>query len=171
MALLGTVLLHHRDFVQAQGLLEKADKQGVDVLHELGLTYWYLGKPALARQTFARKIEIDPQDAGAHTKLAKMLFAANEDNRAQEECQQALALDPFQDEAHYTLALIHTRAGNEAKRRYHLGMAYAFQGRPEQALKQFEQAVPLLDEDSAEAQETQQKMVDLSEILGSLRRQ
>lgn len=171
LALLGTVLFHHRDFARAQELLERADRQGVDVLHELGLTYRHLGKPGLARRTFARKIETDPQDAGARTQLAKIFFQENEDDRAREECQQALALDPFQDEAHYTLALIYTRAGNEAKQRYHLGMAYALQGRLEPALKQFEQAAPLLAEDSAEAQETQQKIADLTEILGSLRRQ
>lgn len=171
LALLGTVLFHHRDFARAQEHLERADRQGVDVLHELGLTYRYLGKLALARQTFARKIEIDPQDAGAHTELAKILFQENEDDRAREECQQALALDPFQDEAHYTLALIYTRMSDEAKQRYHLGMAYVLQGRLEPALKQFEQAAPLLAEDSDEAQATQQKIADLTEILGSLRRQ
>ncbi len=168
LALLGTVLLHHREFAQARELLEKADKQGVDVWHELGLTYWYLGKPGLARQVFARKIEIDPQNAGAHTKLAKMFFQEKEDNRAHQECQQALALDPFQDEAHHTLALVYTRAGNVAMQRFHLGMAYTLQGRPEQAIKQFEQAAPLLEEDSAEAQELQQKVADLTEILRSL---
>jgi len=171
LALLGTVFLHHRDFTRARELLEKADRQGIDVLPELGLTYWYLGEPALARRTFARKIEIDPQDAGARTQLAKILFQENEIDRAREECQQALALDPFQSEAHYTLALIYTLAGDQAKQRYHLGMAYTLQGRPDKALKQFEQAAPLLEEDSAEAQELRQKVADLTEILGSLRRQ
>ncbi len=170
LALLGTVHLHHRDFVQARELLEKADKQGVDVLHELGLTYWYLGKPKLARRTFARKIEIDPQDAGAYTELAKMLFREKEDDRARQACQQALTLDSFQSEAHYTLALIYTRAGNEAMQRYHLGMAYTLRGRPDQGLRQFMQALPLLEQDSPEGQEIRHKINDLNEILGSLRR-
>ncbi len=170
LALLGTVLLHHRDFARARELLEKADWKGVDVLYELGRTYWYLGEVELARRTYARKIEISPQDAGAHTELAKVLFRLGEDQKAQEESRRALELDPFQDEAHYTLALVYARAGEEAKQRYHLGMAYTLQGRPEAALKQFQQAASLLKENAPEAEKTRRMMADLAEILNSFSR-
>jgi predicted Zn-dependent protease len=169
-ALLGTVLLYYREFGRARELLEQAGAGGIDVSHELALAHWHLGDLDRARRVLAEKTEVDPDDASAQAELGKVLFHLGENDLAREACRRALALDPFQEEAHRTIALVYGHEGAEGKKRYHLGIAYMLQGRPEAALSQLKQAKPLLAEDSPEAEDTLRRIKDLSEIPGSLRR-
>jgi len=128
---LGQVYLQRNDFERSIATLERAKQAAPEDAQTrtlLGTAYYYRGRADI--QDAVRELEqgavLDPQDADLQFRLALAYLQrddAEDDERARQALQQALALDPGQSEAYRYLGLVYLRAGQqdaavEAWRRY-----------------------------------------------------
>lgn len=170
LALLGIIQLRFNDVEHARQTLEQANAKGLRLDDELGEAYLRLGQRDEARRAFARLGEIEPNHAGAHSQLCKIFWQEGEQQRAEAECQKAIALDPQLDEAYMTLAQITQQQGKAGETRLFLAQAMELQGRPEAALAQYQQATERLGPDDPRAEELEKKTKELEELTSELSR-
>ena len=170
LALLGVVQARFNDLEQARQTLEQASAKGVHLDDELGAIYLKLGLRNEARLSYARLSEVDPNNAGAHAQLCKLLWQEGNLERATSECQTALTLDPQFDEPYLTLAQITQQQGKAADTRLLLAQAMELQGRLEAALNQYQQASVLLGPDHPKVEETTKKAEELEKLVNELNR-
>jgi tetratricopeptide (TPR) repeat protein len=93
----------------------------VDANYVLGLCYIRTQKYDEARRSFAQLYGVEPDSAAAHLFLARMLLRQEYDPIAEQNAQQAAAIDP-------KLPLVH----------YLLGEFYLYKSNVEKAIEQFE---------------------------------
>lgn len=170
LALLGVVQARFNDFERARQTLEHASAKGVRLDDELGMVYLRLGLRSEARRIFAQLSEADPNHADAHNQLCKLLWQDGELERAKNECQTAITLDPQFADPYLTLAQIAQQQDNAADTRLLLAKAMERQGRLEAALSQYQQALALLGPDHPQVEETVKKAKELDELVSQLRR-
>jgi predicted Zn-dependent protease len=170
LALLGVVQARFNDLERARQTLEQASAKGVPLDDELGAIYLRLGLRNEARRMFARLSEVDPNNADAHNQLCKLLWQEGELERAKNECQTAVTLDPPFAEPYLTLAQIAQQQDKAADTRLLLAQAMERQGRLEAALSQYQQALALLGPDHPKAEEIEKKAQELEELVNQLRR-
>jgi beta-barrel assembly-enhancing protease len=168
LALLGTVLLHYRDWEQAQRVLEQAKTKGLELGRELGLAYLRSGQLGRARQTLARQSEIMPEDADTHNLLCTLFLQEGDTARAEEECRTAVKLDPRLDEAYLTLARFAQQRGQSTEAGLLIGQAMEIQGRLEAALGQYKRAAQALAPEHPETASTEKKVEELEELVKQL---
>ncbi|HEX4020357.1 MAG TPA: tetratricopeptide repeat protein [Acidobacteriaceae bacterium] len=65
-------------------------------------------------------LKLQPNDAEAHTDLAKVLMSMNQPQKAQKLLEQALQIDPTDYVAHYRLSTLYARAGRPADAKHEL---------------------------------------------------
>jgi predicted Zn-dependent protease len=171
LALLGTVLLNYNDAERARQYLEQASAKGVRLDRELAFVYLRLGQRDRARQLFAQQSEVDPEDADAHTQLAKLLFQEGDLAQAERECRIALELDPRLDEAYLVLAQVTERQGKQGEALLLLAQAMELQGRLEAALGQYQKATAVLGPEHPQAEAIANKTEELEQLGSELRRQ
>lgn len=170
LALLGVVQARFNDFERARQTLEQASAKGVRLDDELGAVYLRLGLRSEARQTFARLSEVDPNHADAHNQLCKLLWQDGELERAKNECQTAISLDPQFADPYLTLAQISQQQNKAAETRLLLAQAMERQGRLEAALSQYQQAIAFLGSDHPETDDIKKKAQELDELVSQLQR-
>jgi beta-barrel assembly-enhancing protease len=171
LALLGSVWLRYNEWEQARQILEQASAKGVRLDRDLAIAYLRLGQRDRARQLFARQSEVDPEDADAHTQLARLFFEDGDLERAERECRAALEIDPRLDEAYLTLAQVAERRGKRGESLLLLAQAMERQGRLEAALGQYQKATAVLGRDHPQAEEIAEKTEELEQLVSVLRRQ
>jgi tetratricopeptide (TPR) repeat protein len=66
---------------------------------------------------FEKVVKDNPRDARAHLDLASAYYAAHDLDAAFTELEQAIALSPGLDHAHYYLGVIYAKRGDTAKAR------------------------------------------------------
>jgi tetratricopeptide (TPR) repeat protein len=145
----------------AEGYREvlRLDSGNVEAWVGLGRASAFLDRPAEARSSFERALELDPDDAGANFHLGTMVAATDPDT-AQRYLERALRSDPEHADAHNNLGAIllsKGRAGEaesqfrqavaldagRADFHYNLGLAYKALGRPEDAERAFRRVLEL----------------------------
>ncbi len=89
----------------------------------LGQLYLKEGRWAEAEDQFQRSIEIDPK-AADYLGLGEIDLARGRPDRAEAALSKALALEPFNSQAHFKLAQLYARAGRKADaiREYRAGL-------------------------------------------------
>ena len=81
------------------------------VQNTLGTVFQALGRPQDARQAYERALVLDAQATYAMSNLCYLSFLDGRMDRAVEECQRAVALEPALKSARYNLALAYAGAG------------------------------------------------------------
>jgi tetratricopeptide (TPR) repeat protein len=80
-----------------------------------------IGEPELtphaAIALFEKAVKDNPRDARAHLNLASAYYVAHDLDAAFTELQEAIALSPSLDHAHYYLGVIYAKRGDTAKAR------------------------------------------------------
>ncbi len=76
--------------------------------------------PREAVSLFERAVKDNPQDAQAHLNLGSSYYATHELDAAFKEFQQAAALAPSLDHAHYYLGVLYAKRGDKDKAREEL---------------------------------------------------
>ncbi|MGE0823208.1 MAG: M48 family metalloprotease [Candidatus Binatia bacterium] len=170
MAILGTVLLRYHDWERAKTLLEQAGKKGVRLDTELGIANLRLGLTDQARQLFLQQREVDPHDAEVRNQLCGLFLSEGSIADAEQECREALANDPYLDEAYITLARIAQQRQQSGEARLLLAQAMELQGRLEAAFNQYQQAALLLGPKHAQAEMITEKSNELEELRSEIRR-
>lgn len=170
LALLGLVLLRTHQWEQARHLLEEAGRRGIRLDRDLGFAYLRLGDRERARQAFARQSESDPSDAEAHSQLCQLYLQDGATEQAEQACRTALAADPHLEAAYVTLARIREQRGESGEARLLLAQAMVLQGRLEAALGQYQQAVQAFGPHHPQAEQIEQRMTELQEVISALPR-
>jgi TonB family protein len=86
-----------------------------DAWYFLALAYWSEGAIGAARPAFEHLIELRPESADAHAKLAYSLILANDPFKAVIEANRAIALGDQSAEPHYAIAEASFRGGDNSK--------------------------------------------------------
>jgi len=137
--------------------------QGVD--RELGRVALRKRQPDLALPLLKEAVEADPTDAGAYLELAKTLEALGRTEDAVAAYRQAVTLAPDLEPAHYGLAILAGRGGNQADGFYHLASALRLRGDYEKALNQYVRAQSALPPADQRTVEVRDRIKELSEFL------
>ena len=167
---LGAALAKAGDLQGAVTALEQARAASRDAatLHELGLAYRDLGRPADAVSALEEAIRLDPDLPEIRNSLGNLLLESGDPGKAEQALREAIRSQPDFAAAHADLGNALAAKGDlaEAERQYHLaiqldpanavarygyGAALASRGRFDEAQKQIEQAVKL-SPDFADAQ-------------------
>jgi protein O-GlcNAc transferase len=126
----GNEFVEAMQFAEAAEEYEKAleiEPDNVDVMSNLGVTYYRLGELDKAIEIYTKAIAIAPEDADIHSNLAAAYVqkqepgATDQLDMALEQYQKAIELAPDLAEAHYGA-----------------GAVYALLGRIEEAIQAFE---------------------------------
>jgi Flp pilus assembly protein TadD len=81
------------------------------VQNTLGTIFQALGRPRDARQAYERALALESHATYAMSNLCYLSFLEGQMERAIDECQRAVALDPALKSAHYNLALAYAGTG------------------------------------------------------------
>jgi tetratricopeptide (TPR) repeat protein len=103
----GREALQHKDFVNAQKHLEKANEMAPahpEVLYLVGSLYLQMNDPSRAEQILVKATQIDPQHAPAQAALGIVLSNQHKCRAALAPLGKALELDPKSWEARWALA-------------------------------------------------------------------
>lgn len=106
--LLGSLLFSEGNENDALGCLlkaEAANPNSPDLYNKVGEVYLAMRRLADADRSFARAIEIDPENAAAHAGLARVRLRQRRNAEAAEEALAAVALVYFNPQAHFLLAV------------------------------------------------------------------
>jgi tetratricopeptide (TPR) repeat protein len=142
--------------VEALEPLARLEPKNCEPLLLLARSYHRLGRFAEARQRGARCLELEPGHSGAHFLIGWTWLGEGDLQKAKAEFAEALTGDPASVEALYWSATVELRLGgrpaavrllekavsvdpDHTSARYELARAYAAEGQPEKAAKQFEE--------------------------------
>lgn len=164
--LLGLALLETGAYDAARTTLEQARRLGWTAAdRDLGRAWLRLRQPSQARELLSRAVEVDPDDAGAHADLAKTLETLGDTAGASREYKRALELAPTLASAHYDYAMLAGRAGHKAEGYFHLAEALRLRGEYKQAIRQYQQATPLLDPKSKRSRYVRDRIAELTAFV------
>ena len=107
----GTKYLLDKEYIESlKNLLEarNLDPENSKILNNLGMAYYFRGKPELAKKEILKSIEIDPKNSDARNNLASIYFQQGQYDMAKKQYEKVLAnlIYSHQYRTHYNLGLI-----------------------------------------------------------------
>jgi len=164
--LFGVVSLETGQLESAAPALAAARAAGVEAAdRDLGSLALRQRDAAKAHDLLVGYLARNPNDAGAHVELAKVLEAQGDTAGAMKEYERAIQLAPQLESAHHGLGLLAGRAGREGDGFYHLATAARLGGDYATALNQYGRAAPRMSVGNPNTEETQQWIAVLSDYL------
>ncbi|HJU56666.1 MAG TPA: tetratricopeptide repeat protein [Pyrinomonadaceae bacterium] len=112
---LGYVLLKHKQYGEARGLLEKSVQKGPgtpEAFYYLGLIAQGQNEDARAIEFFEKSIRLAPSFAHAHIGLGATYLKLKDYERARQALETGVKLSPQDTKAHYNLAMLYARLKN-----------------------------------------------------------
>jgi len=102
-------------------------------LYQQGVARLADGNAAAAAEILELAVEAEPRKASLREALARAYFATQHVTRAREQFEEALALDPTDDYAHFCAGRCHERQGELRPAVKHYRLALALSGREDYA--------------------------------------
>ena len=168
---LAHTLLSESKFDEAAAHLERAmtkDPRNGEFHSHYGYVLEQLGQKDKALSEFATAMRLSPKSGRVHYDYAMFLFRDNQLNKAADEFQESLRCNPKSSETHFWLARVFFLMGNLGGAKEHyletarldpaapihnsLGVVYMRQGKPDEAIGQFEEALHQNPDDATAAE-------------------
>ena len=124
---IGAVYFQQNKYSEAEASLKEslvARPDQVPANYYLALTYDAIGDDDRAIPIFRDLVKAHPEHVPSHVKLGGILVRQHQYEEAQQNLEQAVALDPNSVEAHYQLALALRRLGKSAESEAHMAESH-----------------------------------------------
>ena len=115
-------LVYQRQGLYADAIRELTTAAGLKPLLGLNSVYQTIGALARSQQqydaaiaAFAQRVDLIPNDAGAHHELGEMYFRQSRHSEALAEFTAAVMLNPTRADSHAAIGQVHLRSGNYAE--------------------------------------------------------